>query len=123
MLETHAQIVQQIKGAKRVLITCQKDVPLDSLASCLALQMVLKKMGIPAEVVVSCHENHLKKYAFLPGLNEVTRGVMSMKTLVVRVIPEHATVGSLSYERSDGGVIIYLTPDSGTLQESDVKIE
>ena len=123
MLETRTQIVQQIKGAKRVLITCQKNAHLDSLASCLALMMLLKKLGIPAEVVVSSPEHHLKKYAFLPGLDSVTHSAAALKILIVRVSPKHASIGSLSYDRLDGGVVIYLTPAVGGLEESDAKIE
>lgn len=123
MLETRAQIVQQVKGAKRVLITCQKNAHLDSLASCVVLMMLLKKLGVPAEVVVSSSGHQIKKYAFLPGLDAVTHSAAALKNLVVRVSPKHANVGSLSYDRSDGGVVIHLTPSVGSLEESDVKIE
>lgn len=123
MLETNTQIVQQIKGAKRVLITCQKNAHLDSLASCVSLMMLLKKLGVPAEVVVSSSENHVKKYAFLPGLDSVAHSAAALKTLIIRVDPKHAGIGSLSYDRLDGGVVIYLTPAVGSLDESDAKIE
>jgi nanoRNase/pAp phosphatase (c-di-AMP/oligoRNAs hydrolase) len=122
MLETQAQIVQQIKGAKRVLITCQKNLHLDSLASCVAMSMLLKKINIPAAVVVSSPEQHIKKCSFLPGFELVTHSATALKTLTIRVSPKHATIGSLSYERSDGDVVVYLTPTSGSLEESDAKI-
>src|SRR3989338_8949712 len=123
MLETQAQIIQQIKNAKRVLITCQKNAHLDSLASCVALMMLLQKLGIPAEIVVSSLDNHIQECAFLPGFKAIIHSAVALKTLVISVSPKHATIGSLSYDRSNGGVIIYLTPASGSLEESDAKIE
>lgn len=122
MLEIHAQIIQQIKSAKRVLITCQKNAHVDSLASCAALLLLLQKLGISADVIISSLEPHLSKYAFLPGFDSISSG-LALNTLIIRLLPRSAAIGSLSYDRANGGVIIYITPAAGRLEEADVKIE
>ena len=43
MLQTDEQIIQQVKGAKRILLTCPQNPHADSLASCLALFLAFKK--------------------------------------------------------------------------------
>ena len=106
-----------------MLITCQKEAHLDSLASCLALMMLLRKLEMPAEVFVSSSEQQVKKYSFLPSFGSLATGSAALKTMAIEVSPKHATIGSISYDRADGGVVIYIIPASGTLVESDAKIE
>src|SRR3990167_4074864 len=110
MLATHEQILQTVKKSKHVLLTCRQDPHVDSLSSCLSLYLLLKKLGIPAEIVIAGPDHAKEKWAFLPSASAATVDGSHLKRLVIRLSRPGAKVGNFRYD-IDGEILnIYITP-------------
>jgi len=123
MLSTNQQILQRIKGAKRVLITCRQDMHIDSLASCLSVYLLLQKMGIPAEVIVSGRSPLIDRCQFLPHSHDIVCDGTSLKNLVIKILPKDGKLRDFRYEVEGDMLKIYLAPSAGKLNPADVKAE
>ncbi len=123
MLAQTEQILQHVKRAKRVLLTCQKNAHTDSIASCLAVGDLLKKHGIATDIVVSCPEHQVKHLDFLPAFDTVRHSTEHLNHLVIRVPGAHTKAGQLRYEVKDDVLHIYLSPSKGAFDPADVKSE
>lgn len=123
MLQTHEQILDQVKRAKRVLLTCQEKVHVDSLASCLALALVLQKMNIPTDVAVAVNREKVEHLAFLPGFTKVKHGVTALRQLVIKVSCREAKPRELRYDMQGDELVIHVTAAEGAFKSTDVKAE
>ncbi|MFA5954004.1 MAG: DHH family phosphoesterase [Patescibacteria group bacterium] len=123
MLSTDQQIIQRMKEAKRVLITCRHDMHVDTLASCLSLYLMFKKLGVPAEIIVSGRPDLLDRCRFLPHSKEVVCDGKSLKNLVIKISPKDGKLRDFRYEVDGDMLKIYVAPASGKLDPADVKAE
>lgn len=123
MLSVEQQILQRLKESRHVLITCRKDPHVDSLASCLSLFLLLKKLGVAAEVVIDSPNRAVRQTGFLPDHAAIAFGAESLKKLVIRLGKPDAKVGTFRYDVVDHTLNIYITPSEGTFRPDDVKAE
>jgi phosphoesterase RecJ-like protein len=127
MLAVHEQIHQTIKKSQRVFLTCRQDPTIDSLASCLSAYLWLNKMGIKADVVIpktQAPSATQERLSFLPSIKEVKPGFdSSADGLVIHVYRPGAKVGKFHYDVVADALNIYITPERGKYEPSDVKVE
>ncbi len=121
MLNEDQQILEQIKRAKEILITTKSNFSGDGLSACLALSAILEKIGKNNTVVI----NNFKpgKYKFLPYINKIKPNLHHLKKFIIRVNTSHAPIEELAYDKTNGEILIYLTPKTGNYTQSDVKLE
>jgi bifunctional oligoribonuclease and PAP phosphatase NrnA len=123
MRDIHDQIHQTIKKSQRVLLTCRQDASVDSLASCLSTYLFLDKIGIKADVVLP-HDHKAEKLSFLPAVKEVKEGFPGDGNgLVIHVRHPGAKVGKFRYDVTGETLNIYITPEHGRFEASDVVAE
>ena len=67
--ELSEKILEEVKGAKKILLNCHRNPDPDSIGSALALKMVLQDMG--KEVKVICPTRLDKGVDFLEGFEEI----------------------------------------------------
>lgn len=63
------KILEKVKAAKRILLSCHRSPDLDSVASVMALKKVLTAMG--KKVVVFCPDPIPQVYKFIPGAKDI----------------------------------------------------
>lgn len=123
MLPIHEQIIRQIKGAKRLLVTCRAAPHIDSLASCLVVLQLCRKLGVAAEAVVACAAEEVERYAFLPGFVGLRTDGAGLAHLVVRVAGGRQRVRDFRYDLQGDDLHIYLHPARGVLEAAYVTVE
>ncbi|MFA7286652.1 MAG: DHH family phosphoesterase [Patescibacteria group bacterium] len=123
MLDVNQQILERLKGAKRVLITCKQDMHVDSLAACLAMYLVLQKLGVPAEIVVGGPHPTVDRCKFLPKSSEIVCDGRSLKNLVIHISPKGGKLRDFRYEVENGTLKIFVAPSAGEVVPGDVRSE
>lgn len=122
MLNEKQQILEQINRAKEILITCKEHYSGDSLASVLAWQYILKKMGKSTTTVIS-NFTVPNTYKFLPQINEIKSDLLHLKKFTIVVKTTQTPIEELSYDKTDQAILISLTPKFGIYSEKDVSFQ
>lgn len=115
MKTTYEQVIDTLKGSKKVLLTTRADAHEDSIASCLAMYVLLQKLGVSADVILPSTDHKLERCAFLPKI-EVVKDPSHINQLVVS-IPHVQSVADFRYEIEDGALKIYVTADGAESAE------
>jgi phosphoesterase RecJ-like protein len=114
------QVIETLRKAERPMIVFRKEWNADSVASAVALSLMLKDMGKKPEIV--CEEFAPdSRIAFLPGLDAIRPDMAVLRRFVISVDTAASKIGELSYETRDGFLHIYLAPKSGALEPKHVK--
>src|SRR3990167_9084074 len=69
-----AQILEEIKKAKKILLNCHRSPDPDSIGSVLAMKLVLESMGKEIEIICPSRELY-ESVNYLPGYNKIKRGI------------------------------------------------
>ncbi len=122
MLNEKQQILEQINRAKEILVTCKEHYSGDSLASVLAWQYILKKMGKSATAVIS-NFTIPNTYKFLPQINDIKSDLLHLKKFTIVVKTTQTPIEELSYDKTDQAILISLTPKFSIYSEKDVSFQ
>src|SRR3989338_6379550 len=114
------QVSAAVQRSRHLLITCPKVLPLDALASALALGVVLRQQGKIVDVVADDYVR--PPYDFLPTL-DVAKEVSSLQQFVIKVKLNEAKLEQFSYDLKGKELDIYCTTRGGTLKAEDVSAE
>ena len=118
MKTTYQQVIDTLKGSKKVLLTTRADAHEDSIASCLAMYLLLQKLGVSADVILPSTNHQLDRCAFLPHV-DVVKNSSHLNQLVVS-IPQVSGIADFRYEIEDGALKIYVTTKGDTVSTADV---
>lgn len=116
MKTVYQQVIDTLKGSQKVLLTTRADAHEDSIASCLAMYLLLQKLGVAADIVLPSLDHKLQKCSFLPYSGSI-KDNSQIKQLVVS-IPEVNSISDFRYEIEDGALKIYVTTNDDAV---DVK--
>ncbi|MFB6181905.1 MAG: bifunctional oligoribonuclease/PAP phosphatase NrnA [Candidatus Magasanikbacteria bacterium] len=114
------QIQTVINDKDDFLITFRKDVTGDAIASALALSLFLEKHGKNAEIVVD-NFSLPKKYQFLEGADKIQSGFEELQNFIIAANIKDRGLKNISYETKDDELRIYINPEEGMLDETDLR--
>jgi len=113
------QIQHAIQNCQRILIAFPKEFTADALAAALALSLILRKMGKPADIV--CDQFSLpNNLQFLSGSERVKTALHNIQKFIISVNVNSAPLEELSYSVENGTLNILLAPQSGHYTTEDV---
>jgi len=116
------QLGKEIDQSHHVLITFKKDYSVDSVASALALSLVLQKKGKLVDVV--CDDFVLpKNLKFLPQAEKISPQLTNLQKLIIHVAGGREKIDQFNYNLETDGLKIYLTPKTGSFTDEDIKTE
>lgn len=121
-LTIQQQIIETLKKSNYVLIIFKKLFEPDSLASALALSLLLTKMNKTFDVVcdnITINE-HLK---FLPNISAVSPKLEELQKLIISIELKNNEVDQFSYDIKDDHLNIYITPKHNSFQKENIKNE
>lgn len=114
------QIAAAVQRSRNALITCPKEMPVDALASALALAVVLKAQGKVVDVAI---DGYVKPpYGFLPEF-PIAPNLQGLQQLTIKVKLEQSSLEQFSYDVKNGALNIYCTTRGGVLRPEDVSAQ
>ncbi|MCX6745346.1 MAG: DHH family phosphoesterase [Candidatus Parcubacteria bacterium] len=121
-LNINQQIFEQIKNSQKILITFKQSFSGDALSSSLAIFLLLKKLNKQADIVC---QNFIvpKNFSFLTQTDQIKTGLASLKNFVITLDLTKGKVKNFSYDIKDNALNIYLTPESGNLDEKNIRFK
>ena len=114
-MENLQTIIKNIGQAKRIAIVLPKTATIDAFCSAFALQAAL------ADAIILC-DSPAPSLPFLTETPQVVTGLSNSNKLAIKVSNKTAVPKELSYEKTDSGLTIYITPDKNQFTEKDVSI-
>lgn len=120
-LSPKQQIVELIKKSENILLISHAGPSGDSVGSLLALQRILEGLGKKSSVVVT--DNIPDSLSFLPDISKVKKTVEGSNDLILKVDIENVVIEKISTNTDGKTLDIILTPQSGKLDETNVKAE
>lgn len=112
------QTLELIKRSRAILVAFRQEWTGDAIAAGLALAQALEKMGKNVDVV--CQDFRPKpSLSFLP-LDKIKNQLKNLQKFVVSVDTAQIKVGEFYYDREDGRLNFYITPEEGKLQDQNV---
>jgi len=113
------QIFETIKKSNHNLITFRKNPNGDTVASALALALLLKKLGKPAEIV-SDGFNLSKNFDFLPEAKKIQSNLSNLKKIILTLDLSQNKINDFSYDIRDNKLNIFITPESSLFDEKKI---
>lgn len=114
-MENLQTIIKNIGQAKHVAIVLPESASVDVFCSAIALQAALPSAMIFCTTPVP-------ELPFLHNMPTVAHGLSDSNKLAIKVSNQNATPKELSYQKSDSGLTIYITPESGQFTGKDVSV-
>ena len=109
-----------IKRANRILVAFRKDGDGDAIASALAIQRLLEKMGKAEVHVVSQDFTPPKNLLFLPRVKEIHSSLSGLRKFTIELNTKNVKLKDFSYDTSADKLQIFLTPAEGFFRPEDV---
>lgn len=122
MLNQNEEVLEQIKKAKNILVTFNKDWNGDSVASALAMFLFLKKIGKKVGIVSENFEDN-KLFSFLPNYSAIGNKLDNERNFVISLNTSKTKIDKVKYVTEDGKLNFIITPKEGDFSEDDVKAE
>jgi len=119
-LTTEQQISNALEKSQRPLITFRKNFSGDSLASALALFLLLEKMKKNAIVAA---DNFILPpgYKFLPAHDKIKNKLATPRQMIISLDASKTNVEEFHYDVVDDQLKIYISPRGGFFGPQDVK--
>ena len=111
------QIVDRVKQAENILVTVSANPSVDQLASCIALSLLLNKMGKSATAVFSGKVPSTIEFLQPEKTFETTTD--SLRDFIISL--DKAKADKLRYKIEDQVVRIFITPYKAKLSDKDLK--
>lgn len=118
-LTEQQQAKEPLNRAKQVLITFAPQRGGDAVASALALQLALEKLGKRVDVV-STGFTLPGGLRFLPSARRIASSVGTLRKFIVSVNLERTELQDLSYSVENHKLNMYLTPRQGSFSAADI---
>jgi phosphoesterase RecJ-like protein len=119
MLTQEQQVIEQIKKAKKILITFRKTWNGDSVASALAMNLFLKKMGKDSEIVAENFENK-STFSFLPEYDKIKKSMENLREFVISLDITDTKVSQIKYKVEDNTLNFIISPKDGFFTHDDI---
>lgn len=113
------QIHQFLEGAKNILIVFRKDGDGDTIASALALNTFLEKIGKKVDIV-SDDFNISPTFSFLKGIEKIKKSFSDLQRFVISINTEKTGLQNLSYDIKDKNLRIFITPKQGSFSKDSI---
>lgn len=120
MLTIPQQFTETITKANRILIAFRQGGDGDAIASALALQHLLEKMGKHEVAIVSHDFTPPKHLSFLPRLKDIQSSLSGLQKFTIELNTEHVKLKDFSYDIQDKKLRIFLTPEEGFFHPEDI---
>lgn len=113
------QITELIKKSHHILIAFPKNFSVDAVASALALNLVLKKMGKLVDVVASDFVLP-KNLSFLPNTDTITQNISGLQKFIITLRATKDQIEEFTYSVENDQLKIFITPKHGSFKKEDV---
>ena len=122
MLSQEDQIFNQIKKAQNILIIFKQDFNGDSIASSLALLLILKKLNKKAKIVTDQFDRDdvFKKFNFLPESKKISNNIRASDKFIISLNVQNTKVENIKYELKDNKLNFIINPQHGLFFKKDV---
>lgn len=120
MLTQDQQIFEQIKKAKNILITFNKEWSGDDLASALAMYLYLKKLD-KSITIAADKINKSSSFNFLPNYSKIENKLENLRKFIVSLDITNAKVGQIKYKVEENSLNFIISPKSGFFTHDDIK--
>ncbi|MFH0854199.1 MAG: DHH family phosphoesterase [bacterium] len=123
-LSTEKQILETVNSRKKILIVSGRDADGDSVSSCLAWYLFLKKMAADKEVDI-CIENFsaLGKFSFLPAIDKISSDINNFKNFVISVNIGDIKINEISYDIKDSELNFIINSTKGVFEDKDIRLK
>lgn len=116
-LSPRQQATEILKTSQKILIlTAASDG--DSLGACVALLIILKRMGKSVTAVSA--EPVMPAYSFLPAISEIKSDFTGAREFIIDIDTTNTPLDKLSYRTEQGKLRLVITPQSGTLSPENI---
>lgn len=113
------QIFTAIEKSQDILVVFGKDYNGDSLASSLALSLLLQKMNKRVDVV--CYNFTIaSNYAFLPKINEIKSQLNNLRKFIIALDISRTKVDEISYDVKETALEFMVSPKDGFFEATDL---
>jgi nanoRNase/pAp phosphatase (c-di-AMP/oligoRNAs hydrolase) len=127
MLNQEQQIFEQIKKAQNILITFTKTWNGDSVASALALFLLLKKLDKNVEIAAEEPDNEsavvknpAKIFSFLPSFSEIKPTINNLRKFIISLDISNASVSQIKYKMEEKALNFIISPKDGFFTADDI---
>lgn len=119
MLNTQEQFFKQIEKCERPLIVFSADWTGDSVASALALFLLLKKLKKDAEIAAAPSAK-APVWSFLPETGEIKNSLDNLRKFVISLDISQTKVNQIKYAIEDKTLNFIISPESGWFKPEDI---
>ncbi len=126
MLNPEQQILEQIKKSENILITFPGYKGGDAIASALALNLALSKMGKKSEVVSDLNKENTslrtpnESFSFLPKFQNIKNQTDNLRNFVISLNTGKTKVKKIKYKTEEDSLQFLITPEKGFFSGDDV---
>lgn len=110
------QVTELIRQANTILLVTGREPNNDQLASLVAMQAILTKLGKNAYAIVS---DSLPKIAPILDTTKISQGLDGVRDFIISLDMSKVTVDKLKYTIEDGKLNIVVTPHQGSFTAQD----
>lgn len=121
MLNLNEQFFKQIEKSEKPLLVFTSDLKGDSVASTLALFLLLKKIGKNPEII-SNPSLKSSVWNFLPASSEIKTELTGLKKFIISLDLKTAKVGQVKYSLEDQKLNFIISPKEGWFKKEDVTV-
>lgn len=109
-----------IRKSKRILLVARQNPTEDSVASLLAMGLILEKLGKDIDMV--CQGPIATSLSFLPEFDQIGKVVKNEPQFIISLDTTKAAVAQFSYDFDQDGnkLNIFITPERGNFEEKDL---
>jgi len=115
------QIFEAIKKSNHILITFRKNPNGDSIASALALALLLKKMNKPTDII-SDGFTLPKNLDFLPEAKKIIPALTNLKKIIISLDLKENKINDFSYDVKEDKLNIFITPENSLFDQKKINI-
>jgi len=119
MLTQEQQIFEQIKKSKNILITFRKTWNGDSVASALAIFLLIKKINQNVEIIAE-KPSYDNIFSFLPAYNKIKNSVDNLRKFIISLDTTKATVSQVKYKMEENILNFIISPKDGFFSHDDI---
>ena len=119
MLNIQEQFFKQIEKCERPLIVFSADWNGDSVASALALFLLLKKSGKEVEIAATPSAK-TPVWLFLPEIKEIKKSLDNLRKFVISLDISQTKVNQIKYAIEDKKLNFIVSPENGWFKPEDI---
>ncbi len=112
------QSVELIRQANKILLVTSREPNNDQLASIVALQLTLAKLGKQVQAIIS---DNLPKGASLFDVKPIARNLTGVRDFVITLDTRNVEVDQLKWTRENDKLNIIVTPHTGNFEARDAQ--